>query len=94
MLERFTVVGGRGYLGSRLAARLTAMGHEVILPERDAPLPDEAGHVLFCAGVASDFRTRALDTVAAHVSALERALRSGGWRSFLYFSSTRVCVRH
>jgi nucleoside-diphosphate-sugar epimerase len=90
MPERFTVLGGRGHLGSPLAAALQRAGHEVILPARDAPLPPAAGHVLFCIGVASDFRTRALDTIAAHVSALERYLRTDGWSSFLYLSSTRV----
>jgi nucleoside-diphosphate-sugar epimerase len=90
MPERFTVLGGSGYLGSHLAAALQKAGNEVILPARDAPLPRVAGHVLFCIGVASDFRTRALDTIAAHVSALERYLREPGWSSFLYLSSTRV----
>jgi nucleoside-diphosphate-sugar epimerase len=90
MPERFTVLGGNGHLGSHLAAALQREGHEVILPARDAPLPRAPGHVLYCIGVASDFRTRALDTIAAHVSALERYLRSDGWSSFLYLSSTRV----
>ena len=90
MPERFTVLGGSGYLGSHLAAALQRAGHDVILPARGAPLPRAAGHVLFCIGVASDFRTRALDTIAAHVSALERYLREPGWSSFLYLSSTRV----
>ena len=56
MPERFTVLGGRGYLGRHLAEALQAAGHEVILPDRDAPLPEAGGHVLFCIGVASDFR--------------------------------------
>jgi nucleoside-diphosphate-sugar epimerase len=90
MAERFTVLGSRGHLGSHLARALQRAGHEVLLPERGAPLPAAAGHVLFCIGVASDFRTRALDTIAAHVSALEHYLRAGGWSSFLYLSSTRV----
>jgi nucleoside-diphosphate-sugar epimerase len=90
MPERFTVLGARGHLGSHLAAALQRAGHEVILPARDAPLSPAPGHVLFCIGVASDFRTRALDTIAAHVSVLERYLRADGWTSFLYLSSTRV----
>jgi hypothetical protein len=90
MPERFTVLGGQGHLGGHLARALRRAGHEVLLPERGEPLPATAGHVLFCIGVASDFRTRALDTIAAHVGALERYLRSDGWSSFLYLSSTRV----
>jgi len=90
MPERFTVLGGRGHLGSHLAQALQRAGHEVVLPARDEPLPAAAGHVLYCIGVASDFRTRALDTIAAHVGVLERYLRSDDWSSFLYLSSTRV----
>ena len=90
MGERFTVLGSRGHLGSHLARALQHAGHEVFLPGRGEPLPAAAGHVLFCIGVASDFRTRALDTIAAHVCALETALRTESWTSFLYLSSTRV----
>lgn len=90
MPDRFTVLGGRGYLGRHLAEALQAAGHEVILPDRDAPLPEAGGHVLFCIGVASDFRRRPHDTIRAHVVALERYLSQGGWSSFLYLSSTRV----
>lgn len=88
--ERFTVLGGRGYLGSHLAGALRAAGADVFVPARDEPLPAAAGHVIFCIGVASDFRRRPHDTIRAHVVELERYLRQGGWRSFLYLSSTRV----
>jgi nucleoside-diphosphate-sugar epimerase len=87
---RFTVLGGRGYLGSHLGQALRKAGHEVILPGRDEPLPAAAGHVVFCIGVASDFRRRPNDTIRAHVVELERYLSQGGWSSFLYLSSTRV----
>ena len=90
MSERFTVLGGRGYLGSHIAATIRKAGHDVILPERGARLDAAAGHVLFCIGVASDFRRRPLDTIRAHVVELERYLSQSGWESFLYLSSTRV----
>lgn len=87
---RFTVLGGGGYIGSRLAAALRAAGHEVLVPPRGAPPAPRSGHVVYAVGVASDFRTRPLDTARAHVGLLEEHLRAGGWESFLYLSSTRV----
>jgi nucleoside-diphosphate-sugar epimerase len=87
---RFTVLGGGGYIGSRLAAALRAAGHEVLAPPRGAPPAPGAGHVVYAVGVASDFRTRPLDTIRAHVGLLEEHLRAGGWESFLYLYSTRV----
>ena len=87
---RFTVLGGGGYIGSRLAAALRAAGHGVRVPPRGAPPAPEAGHVVYAIGVAADFRTRPLDAVRAHVGLLEEHLRAGGWESFLYLSSTRV----
>ena len=90
MSERFTVLGSGGYLGSHLAETLQRAGYEVILPARGEPLPAASGHVVFCIGVASDFRRRPHDTIRAHVVELERYLSQGGWTSFLYLSSTRV----
>jgi nucleoside-diphosphate-sugar epimerase len=49
-----------------------------------------AGHLVFCVGVGSDFRSRPLDTMEAHVSLLARLLRSESFDSFTYLSSTRV----
>jgi nucleoside-diphosphate-sugar epimerase len=45
---------------------------------------------MYCIGVSSDFRTRPLDTVDAHVSALVPLLRSAQFESFTYLSSTRL----
>ncbi len=87
---RFTLLGGSGYIGSRLAVALRAAGHEVLVPPRGAPPAPGAGHVVYAVGVAADFRTRPLDTLRAHVGLLEEHLRAGGWESFLYLSSTRV----
>lgn len=87
---RFTVLGGSGYIGSRLVDCLRAAGHEVVVPARDASPAPAPGHVVDCIGVASDFRTRPFDTLRAHVGILDAHLRTGGWDSFLYLSSTRV----
>ena len=91
----FTILGGSGFVGSHLAARLRAAGEEVFTPERDddAYLGRELGHVVYCIGVTSDFRSRPLDTVDAHVTTLMPLLRRGRFESLLYLSSTRVYRR-
>lgn len=88
---RFTVIGASGFIGSRLASFLHRMGHDVSAPQRGSVILDEdLGHVIYCAGVTSDFRTRPYDTVSAHVSYLAELLKSFSFSSFLYLSSTRV----
>ena len=92
MAERFTVIGAAGYIGSRLVRHLLALGHTVWAPPRgDAALLEQPlGHVLYCAGLTGDFRTRPFDTVEAHVGLLARVLQRARFDSLLYLSSTRV----
>ncbi|MEM1049397.1 MAG: NAD(P)-dependent oxidoreductase [Pseudomonadota bacterium] len=93
MSERFTIVGARGYIGSRLAERLERAGEAVTRIDRfeaEAHADRELGHVIFAGGVTADFRERPFDTVAAHVTATADVLRHARFDSFLYLSSTRV----
>lgn len=91
-MSRFTVLGGSGAIGSRLVETLRASGHDVLAPARgdSACLTQALGHVIYAIGVTADFRSRALDTVEAHVCALTPLLRNAQFESFLYLSSTRV----
>ncbi len=87
----FTVLGAKGFIGSRLAESLKQAGEEVYCPERNESLTDrELGHVFYCIGVTSDFRRRPFDTVQAHVCELRRILVEAHFDSLLYLSSTRV----
>lgn len=88
----FTVLGGSGYIGSRLVAHLRSLGHSVWAPLRgDADVfTRPLGHVVYCVGLTADFRTRPFDTVEAHVSLLADVLRRARFSSLLYLSSTRV----
>ena len=90
--RRFTVLGGRGFIGSHLVQRLRSLGHDTWVPERgDATLFErELGHVVYAIGLTSDFRARPLDTVEAHVCLLRRVLEAGRFDSLTYLSSTRV----
>ena len=91
-MSRFTVLGASGAIGSRLVKALRASGHDVLAPARDecAGLTLPLGHVIYAIGLTADFRSRALDTVEAHVCALAPLLRRAQFESFLYISSTRV----
>nr|WP_295784522.1 NAD(P)-dependent oxidoreductase [Rhodoferax sp.] len=91
-MTRFTIFGASGSIGSRLVTTLKASGHDVLAPARGDPavLTQVLGHVIYAIGVTADFRSRALDTVEAHVCALVPLLRSAQFDSFLYLSSTRV----
>lgn len=92
MTPSFTVLGASGYIGSRLVAHLASQGHPVWAPARgDAGVFSQPlGHVLYCAGLTADFRTRPFDTVDAHVGLLADVLRRSQFESLLYLSSTRV----
>ena len=91
---RFTVLGGRGFVGSALAAELRRRNIGCVVPERDWQPDGEAlGHVIYCIGLTSDFRWRPIDTIEAHVSLLNRILASCDCDSLLYLSSTRVYAK-
>ena len=88
----FTVFGAAGFIGRHVVATLEQVGHRIDLPPRRW-VPDAGrnlGHVIFCAGVTADFRSRPYDTMEAHVSLPAGILSQGTFESFLYLSSTRI----
>jgi UDP-glucose 4-epimerase len=87
-----TVIGARGFIGSRVASALKARGASVYEPERGDPdlLSRDLGVVFYCAGLTGDFDVRPFDTVEAHVGLLSQVLRSGRFERLVYLSSTRV----
>jgi len=87
---RFTVFGSTGFIGGALTAHLRESGHEVRTPTRHEIPDDDLGHVVYAIGLTGDFRSRPLDTVDAHVTALADRIRDARFDSWLYLSSTRV----
>lgn len=89
---RYTVLGAQGFIGARVAARLTAAGHAVFAPTRGDPRLFEAdlGRVFYCAGLTGDYRQRPFDAVEAHVSLLARVLADAKFERLVYLSSTRL----
>lgn len=87
---RFTVFGSTGFIGGALTAHLRAEGHHVSTPTRHERPTGDLGHVVYAIGLTGDFRSRPLDTVDAHVTALADRIRHARFESWLYLSSTRV----
>ncbi|WP_167859269.1 NAD-dependent epimerase/dehydratase family protein [Paenibacillus cymbidii] len=87
---RTTVIGAGGFIGRHVVAALAA--DECFAPARNDPalFREPLGHVVYCAGVSSDFRKRPYDTMRAHVGHLADLLERADFESFVYVSSTRV----
>ena len=90
--ERYTVVGARGFIGSALAERLRAGGHNVTGMSHDAKFdpPAGLGHVIYASGIAAAGAADAGYAYAVHVEGLRRIIAGGSATSLLYLSSTRV----
>ena len=91
-MTRWTVLGGRGFVGSRLVDHMRAQGAEVWVPAREDPAlwDRDLGHVVYAIGLTGDFRQRPFDTMEAHVGVLSRVLQRARFESLTYLSSTRV----
>lgn len=89
---KFTIVGGSGYIGTRLSSYLQNTGHCVYTPTRGQllDLSKLGGHIIYCAGLTGDFRRRPFDTIEAHVSLFSKILKEANFESILYLSSTRL----
>lgn len=87
-----TILGASGFIGRHLLARLRADGVPCDAPTRDDAglLERPLGHVIYAIGLTSDFRSRPLDTVEAHVCLLRRLIAARNFDSLTYLSSTRV----
>lgn len=89
---RATILGGSGFVGRHLTARLLAEGHECWAPGRDDPaiFSQSLGTVFYCIGLTADFRSRPFETLDAHVSVLRTICERAAFDTLIYLSSTRV----
>ena len=87
-----TLIGGDGFIGRRLQARLRDERWTCQVPARDAPwlFSRPLGHVFHCAGLTADYAARPFDTVEAHSTLLARVLRDADFEAVVYLSSTRL----
>ncbi|MBI2966883.1 MAG: NAD(P)-dependent oxidoreductase [Bacteroidetes bacterium] len=89
---KFTILGSSGFIGSHLAAFLKNQDIECFLPFRDYKFSasHNLGHIIYCIGITSGFRSKPIETVKAHVCKLIEVLENSSFQSLLYLSSTRV----
>lgn len=91
MGDRFTIVGGRGFIGRTLAMELRERGADVsVVTHRDSLGPGAHGHVIYASGVAASAAADPSYAFGAHVEGVRRILDAGRFESLLYLSSTRV----
>lgn len=91
-MRKATLIGGNGYVGRHLLARLLRDGWACWVPQRDdlKLMHRDLGHVFYCAGLTADYAVRPFDTVEAHTSLLNQVLRDTTYSSLVYLSSTRL----
>ena len=91
-MRKATLIGGNGYVGRHLLARLHRDGWACWVPQRDdlKLMHRDLGHVFYCAGLTADYAERPFDTVEAHTSLLNQVLRDATYTSLVYLSSTRL----
>lgn len=92
---KYTIFGGNGFIGSSIAKHLKQDQNEIIIPYKNdkSILDKDLGHVIYAAGITSDFKYRPHDTVESHISYLNEVLRRSNFKKFIYLSSTRI-YRH
>lgn len=91
-MRKATLIGGNGYVGRHLLARLHRDGWACWVPQRDdlKLMHRDLGHVFYCAGLTADYAERPFDTVEAHTTLLNQVLRDTTYTSLVYLSSTRL----
>jgi len=91
MPTRFTIVGGRGFIGTALAASLRSAGHEVtVATHRDDLAGRDLHHAIYASGIAASSADDPGYAFGVHVEGARRLLTACRFDSFLYLSSTRV----
>lgn len=91
-MNRYTVIGSAGFIGSHVVARLRHLGNKPLCLGRDdiEMLEGDLGNIIYCAGLTGDYRTRPFDAIEAHVSKLARLIQGGSFERLVYLSSTRL----
>ncbi len=92
MIQKITIFGSSGFLGSRLIKYLEEHGHTVFTPQKgDLSIFDrDLGYVFYCIGKTANFAENPYATIEAHVTFLSEILFKACFDAFLYLSSVRL----
>ena len=90
-MSRYTVFGGRGFIGSEITRMLTQQGHTIWVPERgdDSIFDVDLGIVIYCAGN-GDCKNTPFAVFEANCHLLAQLLEKATFSRLVYISSTRV----
>ncbi|HIF9244536.1 TPA: NAD-dependent epimerase/dehydratase family protein [Photobacterium damselae] len=90
-MGKFTVFGGRGFIGSEFVNELNRQGHEVYVPERgdENIYTSNLGIVIYSAGY-GDCQKDPFNVFTANVALLSSLLQKAKFNKLVYISSTRV----
>jgi nucleoside-diphosphate-sugar epimerase len=91
MTTRFTIVGGRGFIGAALADTLRSAGHDVAIASHgDDVAGRDLAHVIYASGIAASSASDPGYAFEVHVAGVARILAQARFASLLFLSSTRV----
>ncbi|WP_417762090.1 NAD-dependent epimerase/dehydratase family protein [Shewanella sp.] len=94
-MSQFTVIGGRGFIGTEIVTQLESALHSVWVPERDdsSVYSRNLGTVLYCAGN-GDCKNAPYSVLESNVTYLSRILKDCSFDRLVYISSTRVYMNN
>lgn len=88
---QYTVIGGKGFIGTEICFLLERAGHDVFIPEKnDEELFDKnLGIVIYCAGY-GDCTSNPFKVVESNINSLVNIVERGDFKKLIYLSSTRL----
>lgn len=90
-MAKYTVFGGRGFIGNEIVEQLRLQHHDVWVPERDdkSIFAQDLGIVIYCAGN-GDCQKTPFNVFQANSALLADILQHSTFSRLVYMSSTRV----
>ncbi|EPN6882160.1 MULTISPECIES: NAD-dependent epimerase/dehydratase family protein [unclassified Providencia] len=90
-MNLYTIFGGKGFIGSEFARKLTNLGHHVYIPERnDSNIYNkDLGIVIYAAGH-GDCINNSENVLDANTTLLNNILQHSNFTKIIYISSTRI----
>lgn len=90
-MAHYTVIGGKGFIGSHIVKKLEDTGKDVWIPSRndDSIYTKDLGIVIYCAGNGDCAKTP-FNVVEANITLLAKVVEKANFEKLIYVSSTRV----
>ncbi|MEY8214336.1 MAG: SDR family oxidoreductase [Colwellia sp.] len=90
-MSSYTVIGGKGFIGSEISKKLIENGHSVFIPDRDDSrlFTKKLGIVIYCAG-AGDCKNSPIKVFKSNSLLLAEMLEKSDFNKMIYISSTRL----